>query len=106
MLIEMFLYYWLLSFLKTLYSKTNSKPRNGRKGVIFEGNLEPERILGLQVDGPITRKEPHRIPFVKAVNPALPNIRQVISRNLRSSQQCLKTFTSRPRISYRRCKTT
>ena len=51
--------------------------------------------------------ESHRIPFVTTFNPTLPNIPQVISRNLnilRFSQRCLEAFSSPPRISYRCCK--
>ena len=53
-----------------------------------------------------TKKESNRIPFVVTFNPALPNIRQVISSNLnilRSSQRCQAAFPSPPLISYRRC---
>ena len=53
-----------------------------------------------------TKKESNRIPFVVTFNPALPNIRQVISSNLnilRSSQRCPAAFPSPPLISYRRC---
>ena len=53
-----------------------------------------------------TKKESNRIPFVVTFNPALPNIRQVISSNLnilRSSQRCQAAFHSPPLISYRRC---
>ena len=53
-----------------------------------------------------TKKESNRIPFVVTFNPALPNIRQVISSNLnilRSSQCCQAAFPSTPLISYRRC---
>ena len=53
-----------------------------------------------------TKKEPNRIPFVVTFNPALPNIRKVISSNLnilRSSQRCQAAFPSPPLISYHRC---
>ena len=53
-----------------------------------------------------TKKESNRIPLVVTFNPALPNIRQVISSNvniLRSSQRCQAAFTSPPLISYRWC---
>ena len=53
-----------------------------------------------------TKKESNRIPFVVTFNPALPNIRQVISSNLnilRSSQRCQAAFPFPPLISYRRC---
>ena len=53
-----------------------------------------------------TKKESNRIPFVVTLNPALPNLRQVISSNLnilRSSQRCQTAFPSPPLISYRRC---
>ena len=46
------------------------------------------------------------LPFAVTFNPALPNIRQVISSNLnilRSSQRCQAAFPSPPLISYRRC---
>ena len=53
-----------------------------------------------------TKKESNRIPFVVTFNPALPNIRQVISSNLNilpSSQRCQAVSHSPPLISYRRC---
>ena len=64
--------------------------------------IPPSRALETSI-----KKESHRIPFAVTFNPALPNIRQVISSSLnivRSSQRCLAAFPSFPRISYRRCK--
>ena len=46
-----------------------------------------------------TKKESNRIPFVVTFNPALPNIRQVISSNLnilRSSQRCPSSIPFSP----------
>ena len=70
---------------------------------------DQQNFAGLEIKnvGKNTGSAIKKYTWLRPCNPALPNIPQVISSHLdilRSSQRCLQTFSSSPRISYRRSK--